>query len=103
MQKWRHWEAAGAADSLLALKRESVIGPLAAQRIDASHNRITVAVEDGRERSYDPRRQQGVSVYREQERAFTGDRVQLTAPLRELKLANRELGTVESLTAASSV
>ena len=31
MQKWRNWEAAVEADWLLALKRESVIGPLAAQ------------------------------------------------------------------------
>jgi hypothetical protein len=31
MQKWRNWEAAGGADWLLALKRESVIAPLAAQ------------------------------------------------------------------------
>ena len=31
MQKWRNWEAAGEADWLLALKRESVIAPLAAQ------------------------------------------------------------------------
>ena len=61
--------------------------------VDAPHNRITVALRDGTERSYDPRRQQGVSVYREQERAFsTGDRVQFTAPLCELKVANRETG-----------
>jgi putative transposase len=31
MQKWRNWEAAGEADWLLALKRESVIAPLAAR------------------------------------------------------------------------
>jgi putative transposase len=31
MQKWRNWEAAEEADWLAALKRESVIGPLAAQ------------------------------------------------------------------------
>jgi hypothetical protein len=31
VQKWRNWEAAGEADWLLALKRESVIGPLASQ------------------------------------------------------------------------
>ena len=31
MQKWRNLEAAGEADWLVALKRESVIGPLAAQ------------------------------------------------------------------------
>lgn len=46
----------------------------------------------------DPCRQQGVSVYREQERAFsTGDRVQLAAAVLEMKLANRELGTVERI------
>jgi hypothetical protein len=31
MQRLRNWEAAGEADWLLALKRESVIGSLAAQ------------------------------------------------------------------------
>jgi putative transposase len=31
MQKWRNLEAAGESDWLVALKRESVIGPLAAQ------------------------------------------------------------------------
>jgi ATP-dependent exoDNAse (exonuclease V) alpha subunit len=66
--------------------------------IDAPSNRLTVELKDGTERSYDPRRQQGVSVYRDEERAFsTGDRVQLTAPSRELKAANRELGTVEGI------
>ena len=66
--------------------------------IDAASNRLTVELKDGTERSYDPRRQQGVSVYREEERDFsTGDRVQLTAPSHELKIANRELGTVEGI------
>ena len=66
--------------------------------VDADGNRITVALQDGSEKSYDPRRQQGVSIYREQERAFSrGDRVQLTAPSADLKLANRELGTLESI------
>jgi hypothetical protein len=51
-------------------------------QVDAPNNRLTVEMKDGTEKSYDPRRQQGVSVYREQERAFsTGDRVQLTAPV----------------------
>lgn len=63
--------------------------------VDASRNWLTVERTDGSERTYDPRRQQGVSVYREEERAFSiGDRVQLTAPARELHVANRELGTV---------
>jgi ATP-dependent exoDNAse (exonuclease V) alpha subunit len=66
--------------------------------IDATSNRLTVELRDGTERNYDPRRQQGVSVYRDEERVFSiGDRVQLTAPSRGLKLANRELGTVESI------
>jgi len=67
--------------------------------IDAPHNRITVALKDGTERTYDPHRQQGVSVYREEPRSFsTGDRLQFTAPANDLKIANRELGTVESIT-----
>jgi ATP-dependent exoDNAse (exonuclease V) alpha subunit len=67
-------------------------------RVDADSNRLTVERKDGTEQSYDPRRQQGVSVYREQERAFSvGDRVQLTAPSRDLKLANREQATVEGI------
>jgi conjugative relaxase-like TrwC/TraI family protein len=66
--------------------------------IDAPSNRLTVELKDGTEKSYDPRRQQGVSVYREEERAFsTGDRVQFTAPSHELKAANRELGTVQGI------
>jgi len=68
------------------------------KQVDAPNNRLTVEMKDGTEKTYDPRRQQGVSVYREQERTFsTGDRVQLTAPVSEMKLANRELGTVERI------
>ena len=67
-------------------------------RGNADSNQLTVERKDGTEQSYDPRRQQGVSVYREQERAFSvGDRVQLTAPSRDLKLANREQATVEGI------
>jgi len=66
--------------------------------VDAAHNQITVALLNGRQQSYDPRRQQGVSVYREEQRAFSvGDRIQFTAPDNELKIANRELGTVERI------
>jgi len=65
--------------------------------IDAQNNRLTVARVDGSETTYDPRRQMGVSVYREQEKAFSvGDRIQFTAPNHELKIANRELGKVEN-------
>ena len=70
----------------------------ASTSIDAQNNRLTVLRVDGSETTYDPRRQMGVSVYREQEKAFSvGDRIQFTAPNHELKIANRELGTVESI------
>src|SRR5271155_1876532 len=66
--------------------------------IDAPKNRLTVELQDGTQRTYDPRRQQGVSVFREEMRSFSvGDRVQFTAPSNELKVANRELGTIESV------
>ena len=66
--------------------------------IDAPKNRLTVELQNGTERTYDPRRQQGVSVFREEMRSFSvGDRIQFTAPANELKVANRELGTIESI------
>jgi ATP-dependent exoDNAse (exonuclease V) alpha subunit len=50
--------------------------------------------------SYDPRRLQGVTLYRETERAFAaGDRVQMTAPDRDRGVPNLELGTVERVDA----
>jgi len=68
------------------------------RRIDAPKNRLTVELRDRPECTYDPRRQQGVSVFREEMRSFSvGDRVQFTAPANELKVANRELGTIESI------
>src|ERR1700723_3153647 len=52
--------------------------------VDGPNNRLTVELKDGTERTYDPRRQQGVSVYRDEDRAFSvGDRMQHTAPARE--------------------
>jgi len=66
--------------------------------IDAPKNRLTVELQDGTERTYDPRRQQGVSVFREEMRSFSvGDRVQFTAPANELRVANRELGSIENI------
>src|ERR1700720_4605147 len=66
--------------------------------IDAPSNRLTVELQNGTEHTYDPRRQQGVSVFREEMRSFSvGDRIQFTAPAHELKVANRELGTIENI------
>jgi DNA primase catalytic core len=66
--------------------------------IDAPKNRLAVELHDGTERIYDPRRQQGVSVFREEMRCFSvGDRIQFTAPANDLRVANRELVTIESI------
>jgi len=65
-------------------------------RVVAHENRITIERENGSQQTYDPRRLSGVAVYQEGQREFSqGDRVQFTAPSRELQVANRELGTIE--------
>ena len=67
-------------------------------RVDARENRITIERENGTQQTYDPRRLSGVAVYQEVQREFSqGDRVQFTAPSRELQVANRELGTIEQV------
>jgi conjugative relaxase-like TrwC/TraI family protein len=64
--------------------------------VDARENRITIERENGTQQTYDPRRLSGVAVYQEVQREFSqGDRVQFTAPSKELQIANRELGTIE--------
>ena len=66
--------------------------------VDPKENRITIERENGDFQTYDPRRLSGVSVHREAEREFSkGDRVQFTAPSRDLQVANRDLGTVEQV------
>jgi len=66
--------------------------------VNAQENMLTVVRASGEQTTYDPRRQIGVSVYREKEMVFSvGDRIQFTAPNQELKIANRDLGTVESI------
>ena len=66
--------------------------------VNAQENTLTVLRANGEQTTYDPRRQMGVSVYREKEKSFSvGDRIQFTAPNQELKIANRDLGTVESI------
>jgi ATP-dependent exoDNAse (exonuclease V) alpha subunit len=59
-------------------------------------NLVTVRKPDGELATYDPVRLRGISAYREIERDFAvGDRIQLTAPNRELGVANRDLGTIQ--------
>lgn len=48
--------------------------------------------------SYDPSRLKGVDTYKPVTIPLTiGDRIQFTAPMRDLRIANREQGTVEAL------
>jgi hypothetical protein len=66
--------------------------------VDARANTLTVELENGSSVTYDPRRLRGVNVFRETEREFaTGDRIQFTAPNKDLGVANRDLGTILAL------
>jgi ATP-dependent exoDNAse (exonuclease V) alpha subunit len=74
------------------------------ESVDEKQNHVTVERENGQRLSYDPRRLQGVTLYRESDRAFSeGDRIQFTAPNRDQRVANRELGTVEKIDDADNL
>ena len=61
-------------------------------------NLVTVQKQNGEQVSYDPSRLRGIGAYRKIEREFSvGDRLQFTAPNRELRVANRDLGTIEQI------
>ena len=65
---------------------------------DPKENLVTVRKPDGERVSYDPSRLRGISAYREIEREFAiRDRIQLTAPNRDLQVANRDLGTIQQI------
>jgi conjugative relaxase-like TrwC/TraI family protein len=65
---------------------------------DPKSNLLTVEQPDGQQVTYDPARLHGISAYREIEREFAvGDRLQFTAPNRELGVANRDLATVQKI------
>jgi ATP-dependent exoDNAse (exonuclease V) alpha subunit len=66
--------------------------------INSGANLLTVEQASGERSTYDPRRLTGVSVYRETAREFaSGDRIQFTAPDKELAVANRDLAVIESI------
>jgi conjugative relaxase-like TrwC/TraI family protein len=72
--------------------------------VNREQNEIKVERSDGEQQSYNPRRLSGVTVYREEQRAFSeGDRVQFTAPSKELHVANRQLGTVEKINQSGDI
>jgi ATP-dependent exoDNAse (exonuclease V) alpha subunit len=72
--------------------------------VDPKENRITIEREKGTLQTYDPRRLSGVTVHREVEHEFSkGDRIQFTAPSKGLKVANRELGTIERISSGGDL
>ena len=67
-------------------------------------NLLMVETKTGEIVTYDPRRLAGVSIYRESEQLFAvGDRLQFTAPDKSIRVANRELGTIEHISAEGSL
>jgi ATP-dependent exoDNAse (exonuclease V) alpha subunit len=65
---------------------------------NAVENLVTVRKADGQRVTYDPSRLHGIAAYREIEREFAaGDKIQFTAPQRDLQVANRDLGTIQSI------
>jgi conjugative relaxase-like TrwC/TraI family protein len=66
--------------------------------MNPEENLVTVRKQNGEQVTYDPSRLRGISAYREIEREFAiGDRLQFTAPNKELGIANRDLGTIQQI------
>jgi conjugative relaxase-like TrwC/TraI family protein len=100
----RQWAQQYVPGDIVRYTRGSTVVPLDAgeyARVDHVHaqdNLLTVTRLRGGQVTYDPRRLRGVTLYREEDRAFAiGERVQFTAPYRERHVANRELGTIEHI------
>jgi conjugative relaxase-like TrwC/TraI family protein len=71
---------------------------------DPNENLVTVKKQNGEQVTYDPSRLRGISAYHAIERDFSiGDRIQFTAPNRELEIANRDLGTLQQVDADSKM
>jgi conjugative relaxase-like TrwC/TraI family protein len=61
-------------------------------------NLLTVEKQNSERVTYDPSRLRGITAYHEIEREFAiGDRIQFTAPIRDLHVANRDLGTIQQI------
>jgi conjugative relaxase-like TrwC/TraI family protein len=66
--------------------------------MNPKENLLTVQKQGGQQVTYDPSRLRGIAAYREIEREFAiGDRMQFTAPQRDLQVANRDLGTIQHI------
>lgn len=79
----------------IGIEKQSYATVVASQ---PKENLLTVQTGNGRQITYDPARLLGISAYRELEREFAvGDRLSFTAPNKTLRVANRDLGTVEQI------
>jgi conjugative relaxase-like TrwC/TraI family protein len=100
----RAWAARYQVDDVLHYQRGSKdigIEQRSYARVVATNpkeNLLTVQKPDGERLTYDPSRLRGISAYREIEREFAvGDRLQFTAPNREIGVVNRDMGTIEHI------
>jgi ATP-dependent exoDNAse (exonuclease V) alpha subunit len=72
--------------------------------VNAVENLLSVEKQNAELAIYDPKRLRGVSIYREMEREFAiGDRIQFTTPDKRLQVANRDLATIEQLSARGEI
>jgi ATP-dependent exoDNAse (exonuclease V) alpha subunit len=68
------------------------------ESVDTKENLVSIERVNGEHHTYNPQRLRGAAVYQETERAFSeGDRIQFTAPSKDLHVANRQLGIVEKI------
>jgi conjugative relaxase-like TrwC/TraI family protein len=66
--------------------------------MNPKENLLTIQKQGGQQVTYDPSRLRGIAAYREIEREFSiGDKIQFTAPNRDLQVANRDLGTIHHI------
>ena len=66
--------------------------------VNPGENLLSVEKQNAELATYDPKRLRGVAVYRELEHEFApGDRIQFTAPDKQLQVANRDLATIEAI------
>jgi len=100
----RQWAAKYEVGDIVRYTRGSIRFKLKAgeyayvSQVNPGENLLTVLRNNGQQITYDPRRLQGVNVYKREERHFAvGDKIQFTAPFKKLKIANRTLAEVEKI------
>lgn len=106
----RAWAARYAIGDVLRYHRGSAPLDLSAGSyaeivsLNPRENQITVKKPDGTNLTYDPARLHGIEAYTQVERRFSvGDRIQFTAPQKQLQVPNRALGMIEQIRADGSM